>query len=107
MTVTSSANTPSVKLFQEEIRTTLAKQKAKLDPFSATKRISEKPVMDRFTSRVESTGGVAELDDTILNSADGGVTVAARLPEKIAKDLRSDLDRVLKSLQLTKRITDR
>lgn len=107
MTVTSAANTPSVKLFQEEIRTTLARQKAKLDPFSVTKRISEKPVMDRFTTRVETTGGVAELDDTILSSTDGGVTVAARLPEKIAKELRTDLDRVLKSLQLTKRIADR
>ncbi len=107
LTVSTPGNTPSVKLLQEEIRTTLAKQKAKLDPFSPAIRISEKPVMDRFTTRVETTGGVAELDYTIMTAPEGGICVAARLPNKAAKELRTDLDRVLKSLQLTKRITER
>jgi hypothetical protein len=107
MTVCSAANTPSVKLFQEELRTILDKQKAKLEPFSATKLFSEKPKMERFTTRVETTAGVAELDDTILSSADGGVTVAARLPEKMSKELRPDVDRVLKSLQITRKIAER
>jgi hypothetical protein len=89
------------------VKTFLAKQKAKVSPFADPKRVADKPAVDRFAVDAELESGRARLEYAVVSNADGGVTVAARLPEKIADELKPDLDRILKGLTVTKRITEK
>ncbi len=105
--VTPPAKTPTAKAFQDEVKAFLAKQKAKVSPFADPKRVADKPAVDRFALDAELESGRARLEYAVVTTADGGVTVAARLPEKIADELKPDLDRILKGLAVTKRILEK
>jgi hypothetical protein len=106
-TVTSAAKTPTAAAYQEEVKTFLAKQKAKLSPIPEAKRWQAKPAIDRFGLDAEVGSGKARMEYAVLSTPDGGLTMAARLPEKLAAELSPDLDRVLKSLSVTKKIVDK
>lgn len=105
-TVTSAAKTPTAAAYQEEVKTFLAKQKAKLSPIPEAKRWQAKPAIDRFGLDAEVGSGKARMEYAVVTTADGGLTMAARLPEKLAAELSPDLDRVLKSISVTKKIAD-
>ncbi len=105
-TVTTAAKTPTAAAFQGEVKDFLAKQKAKVSPIPEPKRWQAKPMIDRFGIDAELDTRKARMEYAILTTADGGVTMAARLPEKLAAELAPDLDRVLKTLTVTKKIAD-
>lgn len=106
-TVTSPAKTPTAAAFQGEVKDFLAKQKAKLSPLPEPKRWQAKPMIDRFGIDAELDTRKARMEYAVITTADGGVTMAARLPDKLAAELAPDLDRVLKSLTITKKIADK
>lgn len=105
-TVTTPAKTPTAAAFQDEAKAFLAKQKAKMSPIPEPKRWQAKPAIDRFAIDAELTGGKVRMEYAVLATTDGGVTMAARLPEKLAAELAPDLDRVLKSMTVTKKIVE-
>lgn len=106
-TVTTAAKTPTAAAYQGEVKDFLAKQKAKVSPIPEPKRWQAKPAVDRFGLDAEVGSGKARMEYAVVTTADGGLTMAARLPEKLASELTPDLDRVLKSLTVTKKITDK
>jgi hypothetical protein len=106
LTVLPAAKTPTAAAFQAEVKDFLAKEKVKLSPVPEPKRWQAKPAVDRFGMDVEAATGKLRMEFALLTSAEGGVTVDARLPDKLAAELAPDLDRVLKSLTVTKKIAD-
>lgn len=107
LTVLPAAKTPTAAAFQAEVKDFLAKEKVRLSPVPEPKRWQAKPAVDRFGMDVEAATGKLRMEFALLSGPDGGVTVDARLPEKLATELAPDLDRVLKSLTVTKKIADK
>ena len=60
--------------------------------------------MDRFSLDVAFGADAARMEYAVLKQTDGGATVAARLPAATAADLRADLERVVRSMSITRRI---
>lgn len=106
-TPTPPGKTPTAAAFRDEAKAYLAKQKAKISPPPDPKRVSDKPALDRFGLDAELDGGRSRLEYAVLSTAAGGVTVAARFPEKVAAELQPDLDRILKGLTVTKRVPEK
>jgi hypothetical protein len=106
-TVTPPGKTPTAAAFQSEVKEFLAKQKAKLAPIPEPKRWQAKPAIDRFDIDAELGNGRVRMGYAVLTTADGGVTVAARLPEKLVAELSPDLDRVLKTFSVTKKVVEK
>lgn len=107
LTVLPPAKLPSAAAFQDEVKTFLAKAKAKASPIPEAKRWQDKPAVDRFGFDVEFESGKARMEYAVLTTADGGVTMAARLPPKVAAELTPDLEKVLKSLSVTRKIAEK
>jgi hypothetical protein len=105
--VTPPAKTPTARAFQDEVKAFLAKEKVKLSPVPPPKRWKEGPAVDRFGMDVEAATGKLRMEYALVTTADGGVTVDARLPDKLAAELTPDIDRVLKSLTVTKKVSDK
>lgn len=106
-TVLPAAQTPTAKGFQDQVKEYLAKEKAKVSPIPEPKRVGEKPALDRFGFDAELDTAKARLEYAVLSTPDGGVTMAARLPEKAADQLKPDLDRILNGLTVTKKVTEK
>jgi crotonobetainyl-CoA:carnitine CoA-transferase CaiB-like acyl-CoA transferase len=106
-TPTPPGKTPTAAAFQDEVKAYLGKQKVKVSPIPAPRRIFEKPQVDAFGFDAELEAGKARLEYAVMNTPDGGVTVAARFPEKVAAELKPDFDRILKGLSVTKRIAEK
>ena len=106
-TLTPPAKTPTAAAFQDEVKVYLGKNKVKVSPIPAPKRIFDKPQVDAFGFDAELETGKARLEYALLTTADGGVTVAARFPDKAAAQLKPDYDRILKGISLTKKVTER
>jgi hypothetical protein len=60
--------------------------------------------VDRFGVDAEVNKERVRLEYAVVTQAEGGVTVAARLPWADREELGRDVDRILKSLAVTKRI---
>lgn len=106
-TLLPATKLPTPVAFQDEVKAFLAKAKAKASPIPEPKRWQDKPAVDRFGFDVEFESGKARMEYAVLTTADGGLTVAARLPAKLAAELTPDLERVLKSLSVTKKIAEK
>jgi hypothetical protein len=107
LSVLPAAKTPTPAAFQDEVKAFLAKEKVKLSPVPPPKRWKEGPAVDRFGMDVEAATGKLRMEYALVTTADGGVTVDARLPDKLAAELTPDIDRVLKSLTVTKKVSDK
>jgi hypothetical protein len=102
LTVTAAGKTPTAKAFQDQVKEYLTKEKAKVSPIPEPKRVGDRPAVDRFGFDAELEGAKSRMEYAVLTAADGGVTMAARLPEKAAAQLLPDLDRLLKGFTVTK-----
>jgi hypothetical protein len=60
--------------------------------------------VDRFALDVAFGADLARMEYAVLKQTDGGATVAARLPLATAAELRADLERVVRSMSITRRI---
>jgi hypothetical protein len=108
LTVEAVNRLPTVEKYQDEVKAFLAKQQAKIAPLTAPIRTPDKPNrIDRFSVDAEMKTGKARLEYAITQGSNGGVMLAARLPAEEAADLKADLDRILKSLEVTKAIGEK
>ena len=70
---------------------------------AAPVRTADKPIrIDRFGIDAELKTGKARLEYAVTSGPKGGVLVAARLPAEDAAELKVDLERILKQLEVTK-----
>ena len=108
LTVEGVNRLPTVEKYQDEVKAFLAKQQAKIAPMAAPIRTADKPNrIDRFAVDAEMKTGKARLEYAISQGSNGGVMLAARLPAEEAAELKADLDRILKSLEVTKAIGEK
>ncbi len=108
LTVEATPRLPTVEKYQEEVKGFLAKQQAKIAPMAAPVRTAEKPArIDRFAIDAELKTGKARLEYAIAAGPNGGVMLAARLPAEESAELKGDLDRILKNLEVTKAIAEK
>jgi hypothetical protein len=107
LTVEPHSRVPSAEDYAKEIAEFLAKQKARVTAAERTTRVRAEPVqLDRFA--MEATFGTdrVRLDYAVLKQTDGGVTVAARIPSADVDALKPEVERIIRSLSVTKKIED-
>ncbi|MFO0797298.1 MAG: hypothetical protein U0804_07455 [Gemmataceae bacterium] len=105
VTVETAAKTPAVDDYLRETTAFLEKEKARVSVAARPARIRAEPItVDRFALDVAFGTELAKMEYAVLKQTDGGATVAARLPLGSAAELRADLERVVRSMSITRRI---
>jgi len=105
VTVEPAAKTPSADDYLRETTAFLEKERAKVTVAQRPTRSRAEPItVDRFALDVAFGAELAKMEYAVLKQTDGGATVAARLPLGSAAELRADLERVVRSMSITRRI---
>jgi hypothetical protein len=108
ITVEPASKVPAAADYQKEITAFLQKEKAKVNVAMQPIRVRPEPgQLERFALEAEFEKESARLEYAVLKQIDGGATVAARLPAATASDLRTDVERVIRSLNITKKIAEK
>jgi len=108
ITVEPASKVPAAADYQKEVTAFLEKEKAKVKVAMQPIRVRPEPgQLDRFALEAEFDKEAARLEYAVLKQTDGGATVAARLPAQTAADLRTDVERVVRSLSITKKIVEK
>ncbi len=108
ITVIPPGKVPGAEDYLKEVGEFLQKEKAKVEGAEPPRRVRAEPVqLDRFGLDAAFGQDRARLEYAVLKQADGGATVAARLPAATAAELRTDVERIVRSLAVTKRIEER
>jgi len=105
ITVEPSSKVPAAEDYRREVTAFLEKEKAKVTVATPATRVRPEPgQLDRFALDAEFDKETARLEYAVLKQTDGGATVAARLPAATAAELKTDFDRVIRSMSITKTI---
>jgi hypothetical protein len=105
ITVEAANRVPTVEDYRQEALAFLAKQKAEVKASSKPQRIRAEPVqLDRFGLDVAFGAEPVRLEYAVLKQRDGGVTLAVRIPASEAAALEPEIDRLIRSLSVTKKI---
>ena len=108
ITLEPASKIPSAEDYLREVTAFLQKEKAKVSVLNHPTRVRPEPgQLDRFTLDVTFEKDAARLEYAVLKQTDGGATLAARLPAASAADLKTDVDRVVRSLSVTKKIAEK
>ncbi|MFO0930587.1 MAG: hypothetical protein U0736_26740, partial [Gemmataceae bacterium] len=105
ITVDPLERVPTPGAFLNETRTWLVKQKAKLIRTYSPKHLRDGPSLDAFALEAEMGGQKLWLDYYVTSQANGGVTVAGRLLPGELAEMRREVDRVARSVEVTRRIS--
>jgi hypothetical protein len=107
ITIEPAAKVPSAEDYLKETEAFLAKEKARYTITEQPHRLRKEPViLDRFGIDAEFGKDKARLEYAILKQTDGGVTVAARIPATEVITLKVEVERIIRSLAVTKKIVD-
>jgi hypothetical protein len=93
--------------YANEIAGFIQKEKAQVGKVDRPVRVRAEPVqLDRFG--LDATFGMdkVRLEYAVLRQTDGGATVAARIPAGDAAAMKPEVERVIRSLSVTKKIED-
>ncbi len=95
---------PSAAAFLNESRQFFASRKAKLGRFTQPRRVEGpgRRELENFTQEVEMDGRALLMDYYVLRQAEGGATIAAGLPAKDAAALRKEVERIARSVTITR-----
>jgi hypothetical protein len=108
ITIEPAAKVPSAEDYLKESTAFLAKQKAQLTLTDKPSRVRTEPVLlDRFGLDAAFGTDKARLEYAVLKQTDGGATVAARIPSAEAPALKTEVERIIRSLSVTKRIEEK
>ncbi len=100
MTLDSLARIPTGAQFLQETRTWLNQQKAAVYRMENPKPLA--PGVENFAADVDLAKQRLVLEYYVVRQTQGGATVAARLAPADLVNLRKDVDRIVKSVQITK-----
>jgi hypothetical protein len=107
ITVEPVAKVPSAEDYAKEITGFLQKQKAEITAAEKPMRVRAEPVqLDRFGMDATTGKDKVRLEYAVLKQTDGGVTVAANIPAADAEALKPEVERVIRSIAVTKKIED-
>ncbi len=104
ITVDPLERIPTSEAFLAESRGWLEKQKATLQKVYTARRLRTTPTLDAFALEVEMRGQKLWMDYYVTRQAGGGATVAARLMRGELEELRKEVDRIARSVVITKKI---
>jgi hypothetical protein len=110
ITVEPATKVPGAEDYAKEVTGFLAKQKAEVTATDKPTRVRAEPVqLDRFG--MDATMGTAgkekvRLEYAVLKQTDGGVTAAANIPAADAEALKPEVERIIRSLAVTRKIED-
>lgn len=105
ITVEPPGRVPSVDEYAQEIGEFLRKEKARLTGWSKAERVRGEPApLDRFGFDATIAGEAVRLEYAVLKQTDGGATVAARIPRADAEALRPEVERIIRSLAVTRKL---
>jgi hypothetical protein len=105
ITVEPAGKVPAAEDYLREVTAFLQREKAQVTVLANPVRVRAEPAaLDRFTLSAAFEKDAAQMEYAVLRQADGGATVAARLPQGSSGDLRPEAERVIRSLTITKRI---
>ena len=109
LTVMSAAKVPTAEAYLQENTAFLQKEKADVAVGAKPERVRVEPVqLDRFAVDVRfGPDKLQRIEYAVLKQTDGGATVAATLPAAAVADLRGDVERIIRSLAVTKKIEDK
>lgn len=105
ITVEASDKVPTAEAYLQEVTAFLHGEKAAVTVGTKPAQVRPAPAaLDRFALDVTFEKEAARIEYAVVKQADGGATVAARLPRETAADLRADVERMMRSLAITKKI---
>ena len=105
ITVESARTLPTAEQYLRESQDYLRKQKWTVGSADAPRRAADAPArVDRFGLDAEVNREKVRMEYAVVAQAEGGATVAARLPAADRAALERDVDGLVRSLAVTKRI---
>jgi hypothetical protein len=108
VTVETAAKVPSAEDYAKEVTAFLQKQKADVVATEKPARVRAEPVqLDRFAIDATLNKELVRLEYAVLKQTDGGVTVAANIPADAAALLKPEVERVIRSIAVTKKIEEK
>jgi hypothetical protein len=108
ITLEPAAKTPAAESYLKEIEEYLAKQKAKVTALDRPARVRAEPSrLDRFGMDATFGDSRARLEYAVLKQAEGGATVAARIPAAETAAVSTEVERIIRSLLVTRTIADK
>ncbi|MDB5313381.1 MAG: hypothetical protein JWO38_7583 [Gemmataceae bacterium] len=108
ITLEPAAKVPSADDYLREVSAFLQKEKAQVTVVTKPVQVRADPFqLDRFTLDAVFEKETARIEYAVLKQAGGGAMVAARLPAATAAELRADVERVVRSMAVTKRIEEK
>jgi hypothetical protein len=103
ITLDAPALTPAGPQFQAEVRNWLQQQKAKVFRLDQAQRVTgTERDLEQFSADVELAGQRMVLAYYVTRQANGGATLAARILPADLASLRGELDRIARSVVITK-----
>lgn len=105
ITVSPAGKVPTADAYLRETTAFLQTVKAQVRVVANPSQLRPGPIqIDRFTLDVTLDKDAARVEYAVLTQAEGGATIAARLPLATATDLRPDIERVIRSMSITRKI---
>jgi hypothetical protein len=104
ITVDPLGRVPTIAAFLTESRGWLEKQRAKLLKVYSARRVRETPPLDAFALEAEMAGQKFWMDYYVTRQTGGGATLAARQMPGDLTNLRKEVDRIARSVVITKKI---
>jgi hypothetical protein len=102
ITAEPPARVPTAAAFLAESRDWLVKQKAKLLRAEAPRAVRAGPALEHFALEAELGGQKFLMDYYVARGADGGATLAARLPGGDVEEVRKEVERMARSLTVAR-----
>jgi len=103
LTIEPPERVPGIDQYFTETKNFLKQQQWATLSTDIPLRVSDKPTrLDRFGMDVEVKKERVRLEYAVVSQAEGGVTAAARLPWNDREELGRDLDRILRTVVVTK-----
>ncbi len=107
LTVEAPARTPTAELFLKESRGFLIGQKARILRTDPPQTIQTDPPLEHFALEVEMNGQRFLMDYHLSRQTKGGAILAARLLTREQAVLQREVERIARSVAVTKRIEER
>jgi len=108
ITVEPAAKVPAADDYLKEVSAFLQKEKAQVTATDRPTRVRAEPVqLDRFGLDATFGKEAVRMECAVLRQTDGGVTVSARIPAGDAAALRPEVERILRSVAVTKKIEEK
>ncbi|HEV3435853.1 MAG TPA: hypothetical protein VG122_00745 [Gemmata sp.] len=108
ITVEPPARTPTADDYLKEVSEFLQKQKkAQISSIDKPIRVRSEPSLDRFGFDAAFGADKVHMECAVLKQTDGGVTLAATIPAADTRTLKPEVERVIRSLSITKKIEEK